>query len=103
MDDTAFFFDREADAAWLELIDEADVLEFPELLGAHGESGPLSVEETLLAVSLVGPGAEAIRLLTSLRGQALTGEQRLHVVECWQPQLAWITGAEQTAIVDLVG
>jgi hypothetical protein len=102
MDDAAFF-DREVDLAWLELIDEADVVECPELLAAHGEFGPLSVAETLTAVSLVGPGAEAIRLLTSLHGQVLTPEQRLAVVECWQPQLAWVTGAEQTAIVDLVG
>ena len=59
---------------------------------------PLSVEETLVAVSLVGPGAEAIRLLDSLRGQVLTEDQRLTVVQLWQAQKSWLAGAEQAAV-----
>ena len=64
---------------------------------------PLSVTETLLAVAAVGPGPEAARLLVSLRGRELTADQRLSVVQLWQPLLGWVAGAEQTAILDLVG
>jgi hypothetical protein len=67
------------------------------------ELGPMSVEETLLAISAAGPGPEAARLLVSLRGQALTDDQKLSVVGLWQPQLAWTTAAEQAALLDLVG
>ena len=63
----------------------------------------LSVAVTLLSVDLAGPGPEAIALLSSLAGRQMTDEQRLTVVELWQPQLAWAAGAEQAAIVALVG
>jgi hypothetical protein len=88
---------------WLDAVAEADVVECPEMLAAVTGLGPMRVGETLLAAALVGTGPEAIRLLTSLRGQLLTEEQKLTVLELWQPQLAWATGAEQTAIIDLVG
>ena len=88
---------------WLDAAAESDVAACPESLAAMTDLGPMTVAETLLAASAVGAGAEAIRLLTSLHGQRLTEEQRLTVVELWQPQLGWLTGAEQAAIVDLVG
>ena len=91
------------DAVAGDAVAEGDVLECPEMLAVHDDLGPMSVTETLLAVSLAGAGPEAIRLLAGLRGRSLTGDQQLSVVELWQPQLAWLTGAEQTAIVDLVG
>ena len=88
---------------WLDGIDESDVLECPEQLAAWNDLGPLTVAETLLAASLVGPGPEAIGLLSTLRGQVLTDQEKLTAVQLWQPQLAWVTGAEQAAIIDLVG
>jgi hypothetical protein len=88
---------------WLDAVAESDVVECPELLAAVNDLGPMTVAETLLAASMAGAGPEAIRLLTTLRGQTLTEEQRLTVIELWQPQVGWLTGAEQTAIVDLVG
>jgi hypothetical protein len=87
----------------VDAVEESDVVECLELLAAADDLGPMTVPETLLAASLAGPGPEAIRLLTSLRGQVLTDEQKLTVLELWQPQLAWLTGAEQTSIIDLVG
>ena len=57
---------------WLDAVTETDLVEVPEQFAVVGEAGPLSVGETLLAVAAVGPGVEAIRLLTSLAGQTLT-------------------------------
>src|SRR3954454_11160916 len=90
---------------WADAVDESDVVDCPEqwAVPVDAESfAPLSVSETLLAASVVGPGAEAIRLLTSLRPRSLTEDQRLSVLQLWQPQLAWVSGAEQTALLDLV-
>ena len=91
---------------WFDGVDEADVAECPEqwAVPADAESlMPLSVAESLLAVSAVGPGPEAIRLLASLSGRVLSGDQRLSVVQLMQAQVAWVAGAEQQSIVDLVG
>jgi hypothetical protein len=88
---------------WLDAVAEADTMDCPEQWAGVGELGPMSVQETLHAIRAAGPGPEAARLLVSLRGQRLTGEQKLTVVELWQPQLAWTTGAEQAAVFDLVG
>src|SRR3954453_18653164 len=91
---------------WADAVDESDVVDCPEqwAVPVDAESfAPLSVSETLLAASVVGPGAEAIRLLTSLQSRVLTEDQRLTVLQLWQTQLAWLTGAEQDALLDLVG
>ncbi|MDX6256966.1 MAG: hypothetical protein QOJ11_3300, partial [Frankiales bacterium] len=88
---------------WLDAAAETDTVGCPEQWAETADLGPLSVEETLLAIAAVGPGPEAARLLVSLRGQPLTDEQKLSVVALWQPQLAWTTAAEQAALLDLVG
>ncbi|MDX6255006.1 MAG: hypothetical protein QOJ11_1340, partial [Frankiales bacterium] len=88
---------------WLDAVAETDTVGCPEQWAELAELGPLSVEETLLAIAAAGPGPEAARLLVSLRGQPLTDEQKLTVVGLWQPQLAWTTAAEQAALLDLVG
>jgi hypothetical protein len=88
---------------WLDAVAESDTMDCPEQWAAHGDLGPMSVAETLHAIRAAGPGPEATRLLHSLHRQALTGDQRLAVVELWQPQLGWTVGAEQAALLDLVG
>src|SRR6266516_927488 len=88
---------------WLDAVAEFDVVDAPEQFAAVSDLGPMSVAETLLAIDAAGPGPEAIRLLVSLRGQGLSDDEQLTVVQLWQPQLAWATGAEQTAVLDLVG
>ncbi|BEP15074.1 hypothetical protein acdb102_33850 [Acidothermaceae bacterium B102] len=93
-----------ADAPWwLDAVCTDDMAGSAEEFSAVGEDGPLSPAETLLAASLAGPGPEAMRLLSSLLGQSLTGDERLTALELWQGQLGWVSGAEQTALVDLVG
>src|SRR3954447_2256021 len=91
---------------WADAVDAGDVLVDADLIVLPPDpvSFPvLSVAEILAVVELAGPGAEAIRLLTSLRSRVLTEDQRLSVLQLWQPQLAWVSGAEQTALLDLVG
>src|SRR3954452_14842530 len=91
---------------WADAVDAGDVLVDADLIVLPPDpvSFPvLSVAEILAVVELAGPGAEAIRLLTSLRSRVLTEDQRLSALQLWQPQLAWLTGAEQTALLDLVG
>src|SRR5437763_2615594 len=82
---------------WLDGVPESDVSECPEQWAVADPAAvdfvPLSVAETLVAVSLAGPGSEAIRLLDSLRGQLLTEDQRLTVVQLWQAQKSWLAGA----------
>ncbi|MDX6227901.1 MAG: hypothetical protein QOI76_1291, partial [Frankiales bacterium] len=88
---------------WLDAVAETDTVGCPQQWAPVSELGPMSVPETLLAISAAGPGPEAARLLQSLRGQVLTDDQKLTVVQLWQPQLAWTTAAEQAALLDLVG
>src|SRR5947209_7372958 len=101
MDNT---FDTGAVAApwWLDGVPASDISECPEQWAVADPGSadflPLSVAETLVAVSLVGPGSEAIRLLDSLHGQVLTEDQRLTVVQLWQAQKSWLAGAEQAAV-----
>ncbi|MDX6257040.1 MAG: hypothetical protein QOJ11_3374, partial [Frankiales bacterium] len=83
---------------WLNAVAETDTVGCPEKWAETAELSPLSVPETLLAIGAAGPGPEAARLLVSLRGQPLTDEQKLTVVQLWQPQLAWTTAAEQAAL-----
>jgi Domain of unknown function (DUF222) len=64
---------------------------------------PMSVAIVLLGVQLMEPGGEAIALLSPLAGRPMTAEQRLTVVELWQPQLAWAAGQEQAAVAALAG
>jgi hypothetical protein len=100
---TTAFTDWVEDLSWLASVPES---ELPEGLRwpAAGEGGVTdSVDDTLLEVAAVGPGPEAMALLAGLRGVPMSGAARLTVVELWQAQLAWAAGAEQSAIIDLVG
>src|SRR3954463_1866403 len=67
------------------------------------EGGLLPVAEVLLQVAALDPGPEAITLLHGLVGRAMSSQEALRVVELWQPQLAWVTGAEQTALLAFTG
>ncbi len=92
--------------SWLDAVDAADVLADADLLPPPPDGelfAPLSVGQVLGVVELAGPGPEAIRLLASLSGRVLSGDQRLSVVQLMQAQVAWVAGAEQQSIVDLVG
>ena len=71
---------------------------FPEVAG-----GPVPVGEVLLQVAALVPGGEAITLLGSLAGRVMSSQEQLQVVALWQPQLAWITGAEQAAGLAFAG
>jgi hypothetical protein len=61
------------------------------------------VAELLLQVSALEPGPEAIALLHGLAGRRMTSQQSLRVAGLWQPQLAWVTGAEQAAVLRFAG
>jgi Domain of unknown function (DUF222) len=63
---------------------------------------PLSVGEVLFRVDLAGPGVEAISLLSSLTFRVLTASEQLSVLQAWQPQLAWVAGAETAAVAEFV-
>ena len=92
--------------SWLDAVDAADVLADADVLAAPPDGelfAPLSVGQVLGVVELAGPGPEAIRLLASLSGRVLSADQRLSVVQLMQAQVAWVAGAEQQSIVDLVG
>src|SRR5205809_271365 len=54
-------------------------------------SQPRTVADTLLEVALFGTGPEAIRLLESLQGRDLTGEEALEVAGAWERQARWIS------------
>ena len=91
---------------WLDAVDAADVLADADVLAAPPDGelfAQLSVGQVLGVVKLAGPGPEAIRLLASLSGRVLSDDQRLSVVQLMQAQVAWVAGAEQQSIVDLVG
>ncbi len=105
MDDDSFADGTEGleDPWWLEGVAESDVAECSEQWAAVNEFGPMSVAETLHSIRAVGPGPEAQRLLVSLAPRDLTGAEALTVVELWQAQMACVTGAEQAAILKLVG
>ena len=64
---------------------------------------PLTAAETLIAVSLAGPGPEAQQLLTSLLGRDLTPDDALTVVQLWETQGAWLVGQKHLALVGFVG
>jgi hypothetical protein len=65
--------------------------------------GPLPVGEVLLQVAGLDPGPEAIGLLDGLAGRVLSEAEALQVVALWQPQLAWVAGAEQAALLRFTG
>ena len=90
---------------WLDAVHEDDAFEVPESFedAAGIDVPPLSVPVTLLGAELAGPGAEAIALLASLTGRDMTPDQRLTLIQAWQPQLAWATGQEQAALAALAG
>jgi hypothetical protein len=88
---------------WLDTVAESDVVECPEQWATMRDLGPMSVQETSLAADAVDPGPEALRLLVSLRGQVVSDDEKLTAVQLWQRQLAWAAGAEQSAVLDLVG
>jgi hypothetical protein len=105
MDDADFAADFEGlDAPWwLDGVADSDVVVCTDQWAVLGEFGPLSVAETLHSIRVAGPGPEAERLLMSLAGQQLTGDEALTAVELWQAQTAFVAGAEQQAILQLVG
>ncbi len=63
----------------------------------------LSAAELLVQVAALEPGGEAISLLQSLAGRALTDDERLTVVQMWQPLVAWACGQELAAVAELAG
>ena len=104
---------------WLDAVSESDLLdvgdgegdellawdeaEVAELLAAG--LGPLSpvvpevaVVEVLTLVQALGPGPAAISLLGSLAGRELSADEQLTVVQCWQPLVGWVAGAESAAV-----
>jgi len=54
-------------------------------------------------VAALEPGPEAIALLAGLAGRVMSEAQALQVVALWQPQLAWVAGAEQAALLRAAG
>ena len=56
-----------------------------------------------MQVAALAPGPEAIGLLAGLAGREMTYQQQLQVIELFQPQLAWLEGAEQTALLEFAG
>ena len=64
---------------------------------------PVSVAELLVQVAAMPPGGAAISLLKSLSGRELTADERLTVVQAWQPLLAWAAGAETSAWLAFAG
>ncbi|MDX6209711.1 MAG: hypothetical protein QOE24_2102 [Frankiales bacterium] len=96
---------------WLDAVGAGDVLTASdlawqldwddlELADAAGQSLPA---EILVQVAAMRPGGEAITLLESLSERQLTADQRLTVVQLWQPLLAWAAGAETSAWLDFAG
>src|SRR5450432_177839 len=67
------------------------------------EGGLLPVAEVLLQVAALPPGIEALGLLHALAGRPLDYRERLRVIELWQPQKAWLEGAEQDLLLDYAG
>ena len=64
---------------------------------------PLSVAETLLAASAVGPGGQAADLLASLTRMSPTQDQWLTAVQLWERQEAWLTGQKALAVLGFAG
>ena len=62
-----------------------------------------TVEETLLEVSLAGPGPDAQRLLASLAGRDLSQDDALSAVQLWESQEAWLVGCKHLALVAFAG
>ncbi|BEP14990.1 hypothetical protein acdb102_33010 [Acidothermaceae bacterium B102] len=67
------------------------------------DGGLLPVSEVLLQVAALAPGGEAISLLQGLVGRPMTEVEQLRTVALWQPQLGWVVGAEQTALLGYTG
>ncbi|MDX6202499.1 MAG: hypothetical protein QOJ83_1999, partial [Frankiales bacterium] len=64
---------------------------------------PLTVPETLLEITLAGPGPEAIRLLETLQGRPMSADQELEVAAEWERQARWLSARQQAANVAFVG
>ena len=64
---------------------------------------PLTVQETLVEVALAGPGPEAIRLLETLQGQAMSQDDALDAAAHWERQSRWMSARCQAAQVAFVG
>ncbi|MDX6242545.1 MAG: hypothetical protein QOE76_268 [Frankiales bacterium] len=64
---------------------------------------PLTVEETLLEITLAGPGPDAIRLLETLQDRAMTSAERLRVAGAWERQARWMSARQHAANVAFVG
>ncbi len=64
---------------------------------------PASVAEVIAEVEAVGPGPDAQRLLTQLDTMVLTADERLTVVELWEPQQSWLAAQRNTAMVTFAG
>jgi Domain of unknown function (DUF222) len=64
---------------------------------------PLTVAETLLEVTLTGPGSESIDLLDSLRGRPMSSDEALEVAAAWERQSRWLSARQQAANVEFVG
>jgi hypothetical protein len=75
--------------------------DFPGSLDLFG--APLTVEETLLEITLAGPGPDAIRLLETLQDRAMTSAERLQVAGAWERQSRWMSARQQAANVAFVG
>src|SRR3954447_8764745 len=67
------------------------------------EGGLLPVAEVLTQIAALEPGPEAITLLHSLAGRSMDYREQLRVIELWQPQKAWMEGAEQDLLLAFAG
>jgi hypothetical protein len=67
------------------------------------QDDPLSVQETLLAADLAGPGPDAQALLTCLVGRDVTQDEWLTAVQLWETQDAWLAGQKQLAVAGFAG
>src|SRR3954471_1314790 len=64
---------------------------------------PRSVADVLNEVALYGTGPEAISLLESLHGRAMTPDNALAVAEAWERQSRWLTTRVADANLAFVG
>src|SRR4051794_18668158 len=83
-------------------VDACDVLD-PDGGLADSLALPRSGAQVLGEVALFGTGPEAIRLLDSLAGRALTDEEALATAVAWERQARWISARCQAANVAFVG
>jgi hypothetical protein len=89
---------------WLDAVFEGDLLAASDVeVLPVWDDVEVTVAELLVQVAAMAPGGAAISLLTSLSGRVLSADEKLTVVQLWQPLLAWAAGAETAAWLDFAG